>query len=49
MEYFPMIKYSVDLSSVEHAFQFLKTNLEAERPTDKQQQKAAAIKSSTAS
>ncbi len=35
---------SPDLNPIEHAFQLLKTRLKAERPTNKQQLKVAAVK-----
>ncbi len=35
---------SPDLNPTEHAFHLLKTKLKAERPTDKQQLKSAALK-----
>ncbi len=34
---------SPDLNSIEHAFHLLKTKLKAERPTNKQQLKSAAV------
>ncbi len=36
---------SPDFNPIEHAFHFLKTKLKAERPTNKQQLKSAAVKS----
>ncbi len=35
---------SPDFNPIEHAFHFLKTKLKAERPTNKQQLKSAAVK-----
>ncbi len=35
---------SPDFNPIEHAFHLLKTNLKAERPTNKQQLKSAAVK-----
>ncbi len=38
------LSQSPDLNLIEHAFHLLKTKLKAERPTNKQQLKSAAVK-----